>query len=522
MKTLTRHIWPAWVIVMLLLLAGCGAGNEGPSADPDATGTADGEEEPQPAGDNAQTSLTVALPGEPSTLDAQLFDDGNMDHVALNVLEGLTTRAQDMSIEPQLATDWEQVDETTWHFTLRPDVVFHNGDPLTAEDVAFSINRIIDPELEGQIVSYMATVSGASVVDDSTVAVTTTGPEPNLPAVLAFGSVAPMSVLEEDPEGFARSPVGTGPYAFESWEPGQHIRLTAFDDHWSGETPQIQDVEFVWREEAAVRFAALEAGEVDIASSLSPEQADRAPKVSTSTALEATELAFDTLSGPMADARVREAVNLAIDRQALRDNIFLGYAHSPEGQITVGSTLGHHDGLSDYPFDLEAARQLVEEAGPVEPIQFVAQRGRWVKDGEATEAIAEMIRQAGLEVNLEFLEWTQYLERIFDKESRVDITYFAGSNDTFDSSRVLNTLILCEATLSRFCDEEIDALHQQAVEADTREEREQIYHEIWERVYEAHAVAPLAVVEVIYGMQDNVDFQARADQRMKIAEITVT
>ncbi|MDH4138794.1 MAG: ABC transporter substrate-binding protein, partial [Anaerolineae bacterium] len=173
---------------------------------------------PPPEAPPPQGEVVIVIGGDPSTLDPQSADDGNERSVNDSVYEALVARdSKSMMLIPCLAKSWEQVDDTTWRFTLRKEVKFHNGEDWNAEAAVYSINRVIDPEFASEQISYYATVKETKVVDKYTIEVTTDGPDPTLPTRLYWMKMVPPKYTAENPDTFAEKPVGTGPYKFVEW-----------------------------------------------------------------------------------------------------------------------------------------------------------------------------------------------------------------------------------------------------------------------------------------------------------------
>ena len=470
-----------------------------------------------------ESEVRIALAGEPSSFDVSIVEDGVMQSISRNIFEGLTGRTPSMEVIPELATEWEQTGPTTWVFTIRPDVVFHNGEKFDAAAAAYSINRVLDPANESSVKAFVPSIASVEATGDMTLQVELVGPDPNLPGVLSYVMMVPPDYVEEDVERFGREPVGTGPYVLEKWTPGTSLELARFDDYW-GEAPEIDRATAVFLPEVEVRVASLQADEVNVAA-INPAQADRAPRVTSVGSTDVAEFGFDAQPGTvLSDERLRLAINLAIDREALIDVVYDGYASPAHGQLVPPEAFGFDPSLDDYPFDLDQAKALVVEADAVgKEVVIVSPQGRWVQDVEAVQAIAAMIEETGLTVTVEPLEFSAFLDRVFDREARADLMFFAASSDTFDSSRTIGTLLLSPengGTLSRFSVPEIDALLDKALKAETLEEKEATYHELWQLAQDRVAMFPLFGLQNIYGTSADLNWEARPDNRINVAEMS--
>jgi peptide/nickel transport system substrate-binding protein len=466
--------------------------------------------------------VTIALPGEPSSMDVLIADDGNMQAISANIFEGLTQRNNKMKVLPQLATSWKRTSPDTWLFTLRRGVKFQNGEAFNSSAAAFSINRVLDPKNNSALTSWVATIASVKTVGAYGLSVTTKGPDPNLPGVLYYVGMMPPKYVTADPQGAVRKPVGTGPYRFVRWDAGQKITLSRWAGYW-GKKPLIANISVIWRPEAQVRLAALQAGEVQV-TALDSDLAKKAPRVTRASSTDVAELGFDGQPGkPLADQRLRMAINLSIDRKALIKYVFGGFARPARGQLVPAGALGYNAKLKDYPLNLTRAKQLVTAANANgTQINLVAAPGRWQKDTETVQAVAAMIDRSGLKVNIEFLEWSNFLKRIFDRGARADLMYFAGSSDTFDASRIIATLLQSPGaggTLGRYTNPTIDALLKQAIAAPTIAEKQKIYTRLWQVAYNDAAMIPLFGLENIHGTAKNLVWQARPDNRFVVKDM---
>ena len=309
----------------------------------------------------AAGEIVVAIGSEPSTLDPQARDDGGERAVNDNIYETLMAREPDGTLVPGLAAEPPtKVDDTTWEFKLRPNITFTNGEPFNANSVVTSVTRIIDPALKSEQMAYFGTIKGAEKVDDLTVRIITTGPDPILPSRMYWMKMIPPKYAA-DPK-FAEAPVGTGPYKLEAFNRGQDIVLVANPDYWGGK-PAIDKVTYRFVGESGTRLSGLVAGEFDVITNLLPEFVESVPKSAAVQGLETSVIILSTENEVTKDPRVRQALNIAIDRQALADSLFGGYALPARGQLVNPKAFGFNEALEVYPYDPEKAKALIKEAG---------------------------------------------------------------------------------------------------------------------------------------------------------------
>ncbi len=468
--------------------------------------------------------IVIVIGGDPSTLDPQFADDGNERAVNDNIYETLIARdSKTMELIPGLAESWEQVDDTTWRFTLRKGVKFHNGEPWNAEAAAYSINRVIDPEFASEQISYYATVTGAKAVDEYTLEVTTEGPDPTLPTRLYWMKMVPPKYAEEDPDTFAKEPVGTGPYKFVEWVRDDHVTLEANPEYWGG-APSIKTVVIRPIPEEVTRLAALQAGEVDLVRGLIPEYADQVPKAVAIPGLEFPWLRLNCLKGPTADPKVRLAINYAIDREALAESLYLGYAVPAQGQLLTPGHFGFNPEVKAYPHDPAKAKELLKEAGYAgEEIEFIGEAGRWLKDKELIEAVAGQLRDVGINVNVKIVEWSDWLDLLFAGADKApDIQFSSHDNSLLDADRTLSAIYHSEGSQSAYKNEEVDKLIDAARTETDVAKREEMYHKAIKIAYDEAALVPLLNLEDIYGLSERLQWEPRLDGKILAYEMSLT
>ena len=509
----TRRLITASVAALALLASACASDGGGTDRADDVAATSTASN-----GAAADGAITIALGSEPTTLDPQLTDDGGERAVNDNVYETLVARTSDGTLVPGLATELPtQVDDTTWEVSLNEGVTFHNGEPFDADSVVASINRVLDPELNSEQLSFLSTITGAEAVDETTVHVFTDGTDPVLPARLYWLKMVPTEASAE--EGFASQPVGTGPYRFVEWTQGESITLEANPDYW-GEVPSIERVTYRFLPEDATRLAALSAGEVDLITNLLPENIDRAPRSASVSGLEHPMMILHTNDGPTADVRVRRAINLAIDKEGIVEELFQGHGVVDDCQLLSPSWTGYNPDLEPYPYDPERARQLIAEAGAEgATIQLVGTSGRWLKDRETVEIIGAQLSEVGLVPDVQIYEFNEYLNRLFDRETRPDAIYVASSNELLDADRTLSGEYHQDGIEASNTDSELAELIDAArTEADA-DARQELYAQATQLACDEAYFLFLFNTEDIYGMSDRLVWEPRVDAKLLVEEM---
>ena len=367
---------------------------------------------PAPA-QGAKDTLSVDLPGEPASLDPHVQWDTDSYHVYRNIFDNLVTRNPDGKIVPQIAKAWRYENDTTLVLDIRTDVKFHDGTPLTVDDVAWSVERIIDPAFKSPQLSQFNSIVKAEAVGTDKVRLTTSSPYPALLAQLVKLSIVPRAYVQKvGNEKFNVEPMGSGPYRFVSWQKGVRVTLAANESYWRGRPP-FKTVTFQMVPDTATRIANLKTGRADIIRQLNPDDAaslkgeSRLQTLSVPT--ERTGYLFiNALAGPTKDVRVRRAIAHAINRQLLIDALLGGYGR-PVSILLTPANFGYIEGMKGYPFDPTRARQLLKEAGAEgAEISFYTSPAY---DQRLVQAIQQMLQEVGLKVAISQTDQPTFLKR---------------------------------------------------------------------------------------------------------------
>ncbi|WP_299440460.1 ABC transporter substrate-binding protein [uncultured Rhodospira sp.] len=392
-----RHLSIA-VVVLATLAAASLPSQSGRAAPPDA--------------------LVMGMVLEPPHLDPTAGAAGAIDEVVYaNVFEGLTRIGPDGSVEPALARSWEVSDDgLVYRFTLRRDVMFHDGTAFTADDAVFSLQRIADEDSVNAQKGLYAAIDSVAALDGYTLVVELKHPDGRFLFNLGWGDA--VMVAPETADDNKTNPIGTGPFRFVRWIQGDRVELEAYPDYW-GPKPALARATFRFIPDPAASMAALMAGDVDAYPNVpAPEaldsfKADDRFTVEIGTTEGETILSLNHRRAPLDDVRVRRAISHALDRRAIVDGAMFGYG------TPIGSHFApHHPAYVDltgmYPHDPEAAKALLAEAGIAPgdlsltlhlPPPSYARRGG--------EIVAAQLAEVGIKVEIIPVEWAQWLEQVF-------------------------------------------------------------------------------------------------------------
>jgi peptide/nickel transport system substrate-binding protein len=397
------------------------------------------------AAQDAETTLTIGINAEVGAYDPHSVPGSIIGNRIFNMIFDQLTRTDNQGVvQPMLATAWEQTDETTWVFTLREGVVFHNGETMTAEDAAFSLNRLVFGEQESAARSLFAPfIAAVEATGDLELTITTVAPDPLLPLRLSspLTAILPQAYVEAtDFEALQTAPIGAGPYRVEEIIAGDRVVLARHDDYWMG-APEAAQVIIRLIPETATRVAALQAGEVDFITTVSPDlvdilDAEGALRVDTVSVYNFMLIYFNTNTGITQDARVRQALSLAIDREAIAEALWGGRVRVMNDYFLPGE-FGYDAERPNFAYDPERAQALLAEAGYAgEELPFTPPSTYYTNGQLVTDAIAEMWEAVGVTVAYEPLDTAAWADRSLGGQNIATLQSFGTSGDPATNSVV--------------------------------------------------------------------------------------
>jgi peptide/nickel transport system substrate-binding protein len=433
-------------------------------------------------------TLRVALSTFPNSLYLPMSAERNAHNASWQLYDSLVYMNEAGEIEPALAEKWDvSEDGTEYTFTLREGVTFHNGEAFTADDVVASWEWGKKDDMAWSEKWQMA--KSVEKVDDYTVKVTTEGPKPLLlRSMTTFWAMTPEEYMDEvGLEGFYEHPVGTGPFMFEEWVKGDHITYSANPDYWREEYPKAESLIFRPIPESATRTAAIQTDEVDIVGRLTAEEAQSllgvpGVKVIKYPLARIWYVAFNNLTSgvdePTEDAKVRQAMNYAVDVDAIIEAIFQGYGKPATGYVATGE-LGYGI-VEPFGYDPDKAMALLEEAGFGDGFEMdmACPAGAYSHFEEVCEAIVGYLSEVGIDVTLEIMESGHY----WDLEASKELPPLFGDSWSEVSGEAYNRLKGAlggwDASYSSWSDPTIDDyLNKISTEVDL-EKRKQLYEDL--------------------------------------------
>ncbi len=383
-------------------------------------------------------TLTIGIPTDINTLDPAMAPEVNTENVTFAVMEPLLYFDPQGNIKPRLAESWEVVDNVTYVFRLRKGVKFHNGEPFTGKAVEYSWKRSQEKHRVNRVA--FGSVARIEHLDDHTIRIVTGKPDPIFLKKMASVSAAiypPKYAAEQGDEAVALRPVGTGPFVFVEWVKGDHATFKANPNYYLPDVPKVQTL--VWRfiPESQSRVAALQTGQIDIALRIPPHQApplerDANLRISSALSTRTYYIAFNNMTTgkgtPVMDPRVRLAMNVGVDLQAIIRSVYNGQAQRVNSLIG-NVQFGYDPTLPPLPYDPARAKQLLADAGFAQgfKVGLACPSGAYANDKEACQAIAGYLEKLGIEVDLQVME----PNRFWDLEAKRQLPplFFDGVGD---------------------------------------------------------------------------------------------
>ena len=466
----------------------------------------------------------------------RIYDDTQSSPGLRNVIEVLVDRDPVTNdLVPLLATSWEQIDDLTWRFTIRDGVRFHDGTPLTAEDVVHSINETWAESNAWTTRAFMSSQITAELAGDLLVDVKTEEKDPIIPNRMYFQGVWSERQFTEDRATWNVAPIGTGPYTIVDDDP-LVLNLAANPDWWGDQALAFDTVQIVYRPEDAVRLAAVQTGEAHLGTWVTAESCRAAADIegiecrsapSVETMFMKMDLRYGEDAGTvLADRRVRLAMRLAVDFETILDTILGGQgvlAH----QIAGPSALGHNPNLEPWPYDPERAKELLDEAAADGVPIYETTLENWLlvdwyqNSVEIAEAVNEYLRDVGLDVELNVAERDIFVSVVARKppEPR-GYVFFVGphGNEFMDYAASLNSQLSCRSEPSSVCVPEFTEMIDEAATL-TGEARDEALQELARIAYDNVYNPAVIHLSLSYIADECLAWSPPLDHRVRVKEM---
>jgi len=476
--------------------------------------------------------IVVGLGAEPRTMLGTTIVDWTTNNMLEHIYDRLLDRdAKTLKPKPMLATGWKVVNDTTWEFTLRPGVKFHNGEPFTAHAVKATIDYALDPASKSHYAtsSYWKPVKEVQVVNDLTVRFVTDKPHPSLidHASLTDLLVLPPKALKElGPQKLAEHPIGTGPFKFVEWRRDERLVVERNPDYWQGPADASR-VTFRFIPEFSARLAALLSGEIDIMKDVPPhvieavERSGRA-KLRSTVSSRINYLALVNLKpGPMQDVRARRAMNHAVDVDELIAKVLKGHATRMCGPLAPPNA--DFAKVDCYKHDPARAQALFKEAG-VDPAKLAltldTPSGRYPLDKDVSLAIAAQLGKLGIKTNVVVNEWGTHLDKI--KNRNTGDLFFLGWGPALYGQGTIEPLFMANQTYASYGNNKvIDDKIARAITLVDPKARAAAYAELCQIIHDEAPWVFLWQQHDLYGVAAHVDWSPRPDEKVWMYEARI-
>ena len=481
-------------------------------------------------------TIKWSMQGDSLTLDPHAQNEGPTTQVSRQIYEALVTRGLDMSIGPQLATKWKAVDPNTWYFFLREDVKFSNGQPMTSEDVVFSILRA--KQRTSDFKEYISTISGVKAIDKYTVQIKTSKPNPIL--LNQLSNIFIMS-KEWSAKNFALSPqnwdagqetfsatnaMGTGPFKITLREPNTKTVFKKNGKWWGNVEHNITEIQLLPIKNAATRVAALLSGEIDLVTDAPVQDLGRIEssaghKVASTPQMRTIFLGMDqaadklrsgnTGDNPFKKKEVRQALYQAIDIEAIKKKVMRGLSE-PAGIITFPGVTGYTNALDKrLPYDVDAAKKLLADAGYPSgfDVELRCPNDRYVNDEAICTAVVGMLGKIGVNVNLFSQTKSKHFKEL--KDNQGDFYMLGWGVPTLDSHYVFHYLYETDASWNKvnFSNADVDAAIRVMEGEVDLDKRNAAIAKAWKIVKDDIAYLPLHHQVISWASKSNVDVPIR-------------
>lgn len=497
------------------------------------------------AGPVLAQELKIGLSAEPSALDPHYHNLGPNNQIATTIFDALVLQDESQKLAPGLAESWKPINETTWEFKLRKGVKFHDGSAFNAADVVFSINRPAKvPNSPSSMIIFTRAIAEMKVVDDHTIHFVTKAAYPLLPTDLSRVAIMSAEAAKADvAEGMTTESlskgeglVGTGPYKFVEWVRGNRLVLEANTSYWGGKS-NWQKVTYRPMSNDAARVAALLSGDVDMIENPPPADLKKLrenPNVKISQAVsnrliyihldsfsEPTTVGIPDANGknPLKDVRVRKALSMSINRQAIADRVMENLGQ-PTGDFLPSPMFGTRKDAKPEAYNPDAAKKLLAEAGYPNgfSITLGTPNDRYINDAEISQAIASQWTRLGVKTKVEAVTRTVFFKNRDEfKYSAYLAGWGAGTGEMSDPLRALVATPnkdkgMGTTNKGRYSNPQMDAVLEEALKTVDDAKREALLQQASKMALDDQALIPIHIEVTPWATRKGLSYKARADQ----------
>jgi peptide/nickel transport system substrate-binding protein len=473
-------------------------------------------------GSSGEKTITFANTTDISSMDPRNANSTAMATILSHIYNGLLTTDEKGNVIPDLAESYKQIDATTWEFTLRKGVTFQDGSKLTADDVKYTLDTIADPAKKFRLKADFDFMH-AEVIDAEHVRIKTDAPNAAFPLRLTYVKIIPKAYVEKvgDAE-FAQKPIGTGPFSFVEWKKGDRLVMKANDKYFGG-VPKIKQVVFRVIPEAASRIAALESGEVDIAATIPTSEVKRLQDKKNIKVLggPTTRVVYIGMnlknSEPLRNQKVRQAMNYAIDRDAIITGVLDGYG-TKIATISTPEYEGYDVSVTPYEYNPAKAKQLLAEAGYADGFKLDFSATDASMNGtDVVQAIAGQLANVGIICNVSQEEPNQQRDKI--SSGQVAPLYISGVGGPYSNIDLVAKLGFSTGErYSTFSNQSFDALRKEAITSSDKGQRDKLNSDLQKMSKDLAPAIFLWQQQVLYAYNSDrvIDWIPRVDEMIVV------
>lgn len=486
-------------------------------------------------------ALRIGLAAPNTAIDPHAQNNSPNNAVLSHVFDTLVVYDEKQDAKPGLAESWKVVDDTHWEFTLRKGVVFSDGTPLTAKDVVASFARIEVLPSVSSFKTYTRSIDKVEAVDDHVLRFTTKAPTPLLPSFLTRVRIIKETFKDAATADFnsGKAAIGTGPYVIEEYVPGTRIKLKRNEKYW-GSKQGWETVELRIVTDKAARLASMLSGDLDLieavpATDLARLKSDKRFKVVSAPSNRLIYIALDQardvspfvrdnsgapmIKNPLKDLRVRQAISMAINREAIVDRVMDKQAIVASQFLTQGR-FGTSDKIKPQPYDVKKATELLKEAGYPQGFQLTlhSSSDRYINDSRIIQTVAQLLSRIGITARAEVQPWATYVGAVTGRSYSAALGGW-GAN-TGETSNPLGAVVATRddkagmgtSNYGGYSNPELDALLKKAVATLDDDSRAHLLAQASEIAINDLAIIPLHHEVSVWAMSSKVDYVGRADQ----------
>lgn len=455
--------------------------------------------------------IVIAQKSEVKTLDPQKSTDSVSNKIIQLMFDTLIVMDKDLNITPGLAESWESIDPLNTVFHLKKGVKFHDGTPMTAEDVKFSLDRA---RKLPQCAYNFTPIKEISVIDDYTVKITTDVPFGSLLNQLSItnSSIVSKKAVEASEEAFLKNPIGTGQFKFKSWDIGDKMTIERFDDYY-GKKSTLKEIVIKFITENNSRMIMLETGEADVAMDmgvmdLKSIKENKDMKYIEVEAPTSHFLGMDNKNPLLKDKRVRQAIAYAIDNKGITEAIY-GDSATPGTSVVSPAMSDFNPNVKSYDIDVEKAKELLKEAGYPNGFDI----DLWVSDDsariDACVIIQEQLRAIGINTEIKVFQWAAYIKMIENENEVKPLFYMSWNTANGDCDKTMYPLfhssqIKGSMNVTAFVNHELDDVLDKARVTMDSNIRKELYGRAQEILQEELPHYTLLYPKLNLGMRSNI------------------